>query len=224
MQETWFVPSISNQELIANIAYNVFRRDRFNFKSNASSGGGVAVYIREGFTATEIMLAANTTTEMIAIHIETDGVSFVLLNVYIPPPQNNINCAIEIGHAVAKIYRLHPSVRILACGDFNAPGLRWTYDDEQEVYLSNNNQRLNIYEQEIVSTFASCGLFQINQHPNNRGIFLDLVLSNDYTNINVQIADESMSIDRHSFHHKAYVIELVYLYQSQHSDKFFYKK
>lgn len=136
IQETWFLPSITDQEIIANIPFNIFRRDRCNFKSGATTGGGVAFFVRDSFTATEVILGSRTNIEMVCIYIEDDKTSFVILNVYVPPPRNSLTCALEIETAIGRIYNQFPTSRIIICGDFNAPGIHWIYDDDEHSYLS----------------------------------------------------------------------------------------
>lgn len=198
---------IYDQELIANIPFNVFRRDHSNFLTDAT--------IRDCYIATEIPFTEKTFIEKVAIHIEDATASFDLLNVYvvyyIPPSQNTPEHEFEF--AVKKIYESFPTSRILICGDFNAPGLKWAYEDDDQIriILSNTNTRLSIHERSIMSAFASCGLFQLNHFSNNRGIYLDLILSNDHTNMVVQLAGELQSIDKHTHHHIGFTADLTYL-------------
>lgn len=106
LQETWFLSTITNEELIANIPFTVYRRDRCHFHNDATSGGGVAFYVRNTYTVTEIALQPRTKTEIMAISIENDTLSLILINVYVPPQQISTICPIEIATSYDLIRRI----------------------------------------------------------------------------------------------------------------------
>ena len=116
--ETWLDKDIKDEK-IKN--FSTFRSDR---KDGKTSGGGVAIYLRDDFEAKLLAEEYVHSCEMVAIHIER--INTINIVVYRPPDtklKHFEDMMEKIENLLSKMNKPEPTVIIT--GDFNFPFIEW---------------------------------------------------------------------------------------------------
>lgn len=203
LQETWFIESMDDSPLIANVPFQIYRCDRSNFKSGLTRGGGVAILFGNSIDARIIELPATS------IEIQCMKVSNTyFLNVYIPPHARlRIKYVNEFHRIVKLILEKYHSPNLCAIGDFNSPSIQWVNDEENPPFLipifaETKHERL------FLEKISNLGFFQVLNLPNSRGMMLDLVFVNMINEVTVSHVSQTELLDQNTQHHSAISITL----------------
>ena len=113
VQETWFLPSDPYNFSLPN--YSLYRYDEVDGQRRH---GGVALYVSNNYTHTEITI--NTNLQAVASTIYINGRNIDVCSIYIPPDFDNNNLLQELNNLVQQFN--HP---YLLLGDFNAHSPAW---------------------------------------------------------------------------------------------------
>lgn len=211
IQETWLTDKIIDTELIKNSPFLVYRRDRSCFDNSHLVGGGVAMFIRSSIIYNEIPLKRSK-AEIQAIRINHGGRTMIILNVYIPT-YDAITRRIMFNELYASLEFIkikHPNDDIMILGDLNLSRIRWTFTDEEFGFLTPEPATFafNMYEMAALNTFARMDLKQMNSFPNSNGVFLDFVLVNNTSGVEIHQVSHADSIDENSRNHSAIGIRI----------------
>ncbi len=219
--ETNFDLSIRDAEIFDD-RYLVYRCDRvYGQNSIKSSGGGIVIAVKKQFPS-KLLITANKCEEL-WIKISLDDVDLILCGVYLPhsAPDDFCRCHIESVENIS--VNLRANDLVLICGDYNLSNLLWVRR-EGDLCSSNVN---SLRETLIVDGMSTCDLGQINNFPNQYGVFLDLVYSNSPDLVNITLTDEPLlKLDRH---HPAFILtcevqNLKYTAPSNRIDRFDFKR
>ena len=183
--------SIKNGEININ-GYRIIRNDR------TLSGGGVLMYIHNGFKFTPLQLMS--TAEAILIQVDTSNTMFLLVCIYRPPNSTN---TLLIPSLIKEVVGLSNSknLPLIICGDFNFPYINWV-----DLHHSGSNA---LYEPFLNAVFET-GLIQHVHKPTHvRGNILDLVFSSHSIIDNITIMPPILS------DHSVLVIDMKLLAPSQ---------
>lgn len=118
--QTWFSQYITDNFLVSNTSYNVYRSDRSNRR-----GGGVAAFVKNIFPAAVADCSnVNSNYQFLCIDIFLSGILHKFFLVYRPPnlsPEDNTNLINEL----QKIFDTCKTCQIYLLGDFNLPNICW---------------------------------------------------------------------------------------------------
>lgn len=173
LTETNLNSNISNQEILSD-DYAMVRRDRDLQISGKLDGGGVMIGIKEHIRFVE-RSEWSTLAEDLWITISSNN-SFKLhiCCVYIPPQDcAALNLFID---NLASLCDVLSNDKILICGDFNLPYLKWERFGNNTWFFPNNTY--NAISSNFVDTMAYSNLKQFNGELNINHRILDLVLTN----------------------------------------------
>ena len=177
LTETWLKKKIQDVE-IPN--FTTFRCDR---KSKKKKGGGVAIYLRNGFEARVLLEERVESCEILAIHIEKLNILNIVI--YRPPDTHST----EFASVMDKIRKLlskmaSPEPSVIITGDFNFPFIEWKRGDlnackwRMKIY---NNAKEDEKKQfhKLMDIMDSYHLVQTIQEPTRKENTLDLVFTNN---------------------------------------------
>ena len=101
--------------------YTIFRGDR---KGGKTKGGGVAIYLRDGFESKVILEDYVESCEVVAVHIEK--INIINIVVY-RPPDTKLPVFTAIMNKIKKLLSemATPEPTIIITGDFNFPFVEW---------------------------------------------------------------------------------------------------
>lgn len=179
--------------------FRTFRFDRSVNTSVKTRGGGVIIAVRNVLLATQIIIS-DTIVEQLFVQVKQGPASYIIGGIYIPP-----NSSMEVYqthcHTVEEICQQHQNAKLVIFGDYNLPNMKW----------QNENMGLQVSGPDtspagfLAECFAFLNLFQVNNIPNNRNVYLDLVFSH-ISNVKVALATDLLIPN--NFHHVAYQFEL----------------
>lgn len=119
------------------------------------------------------------------------------------PPSSNLQVYLEHCHVVEQISSQFPDARLCLVGDYNLSSCSsWGYDEECGMTV---DCPLSYPAVQVCESFNSLSLRQVNHLPNNHGVFLDLVFTNDFS-IETSVAHDLL-LDN-NFHHVAFVFSI----------------
>ena len=175
--ETWLKKKIQDVK-IPN--FTTFRCDR---KSKKKKGGGVAIYLKEGFEARLLLEERVESCEILAIHIEK--LNIVNIVIYRPPDTHST----EFASVMDKIKKLlsemtSPEPSVIVTGDFNFPFVEWKRGElnacKWRMKIHNNakeDEKKQFHK--LIDIMDSFHLVQTIQEPTRVGNTLDLVFTNN---------------------------------------------
>lgn len=210
IQETWFSNKIDDNEIIAGSTFLVNRADRSNFLNHRKTGGGVVTFIRNTFECSIIQHSCKTIIEHIISRIKLGSSFVLLLNIYLPPYRTRNIMINEFQRILNKLHKDYPNDEIIVVGDFNLTNLTWQFNDIDIGYLTCNTENLSNFELRFLQVCASFCLYQMNDSPNQRGAFLDLILCTNINNIKVYQPALHELFDNQTIHHNAVSIQYSY--------------
>uniref|UniRef100_A0A6P7H189 Uncharacterized protein LOC114343194 n=1 Tax=Diabrotica virgifera virgifera TaxID=50390 RepID=A0A6P7H189_DIAVI len=175
--------------------YNIYRNDRSSLTSQKSRGGGILVYVRKKNSSARIHIE-QVTVEQLFISCNFKSIKFIIGGLYIPPkmPEIYYNKHCE---AVENMLQRFPLNKIYLFGDYKLPDAGWFNDDYGvRVECPGTSNAVGLAQQ-----FGFLQLYQLNEIPNSRNIYLDLLFTNDK---NVQLSKSKDFIFADSLHHFSY--------------------
>ena len=196
--ETWLNDTFLSGEVNFD-GYNTYRMDRCEATSCKSRGGGVLIAISSRLCSKEVVTSCNS-VEQVYVEVKLVKKSVILGGVYIPPnsPSETYDLHCMTTH---EILESNPDSELLIFGDYNLPDAAWmSGDGDLSVRCPENSHALNLAQE-----FAFLNMFQCNNIPNSRDVFLDLCFST-IPDVKVVVAEDLLLPD--SIHHYAYYFEV----------------
>ncbi|XP_075167476.1 uncharacterized protein LOC142239568 [Haematobia irritans] len=169
--ETWLNSDFYNEEIFNANIYTIYRKDRDFIKSNCVKGGGVLIAVRKKIISSLCVLH-NSDSLLDQLCVSLSGVSgnINLVVSYIPP---NSSDYLYNAHVQNVLDLAVSDNKLLIFGDFNLGRVTWTFDPIESVMIPYNINSLS--EMNLVDSFFSLNLVQINQFFNILNKILDLV-------------------------------------------------
>lgn len=152
--------------------FSSYRCDRNFHTSRKKSGGGVWVLVSDKISSQRINIRVNR-VEQLFLLCQINNTQFLLGAVYIPPqsPKDLYEWHCETVEEVCQRYKGN---NIFVFGDYNLPDALWSNDEFGAlVQCCNGSPAIG-----VAQAFGYLNLFQHNQVPNDRNVYLDLVFSN----------------------------------------------
>lgn len=210
LQETWLKSETSSDEFIHSTNFQMIRHDRSAFQISFSTGGGLAIIINNKFVVKAVPQIEISTAELAICKIEKAGAYFYIVNVYLPPYSiKRMRTMIsELKGAITNIRKEEKDATIIVAGDFNLPMITWIYDEDGDTFLSPSPLQYPPREDTFLNNMAAARLFQINQHTNSRGKYLDLVFTTHPEDMICEPVIDDLLIDKNSAHHRAMEINM----------------
>lgn len=200
LTETWLNSSIFSSEYFDH-SFTVYRKDRESTRSTAELGGGTLIAVRDTLISSDFKLQGFDDIEHTCVKIRSTANSNIYIYVaYLPPPPPNELFARHLA-AISSI-PVGQSDTIFILGDFNIPHADWILsngaesyhiDDEDEFYSMIPTNVMPSFALEFLHEIFALGCIQINSIFNDRGRLLDLVFTNDFSNIEVSTAPSPLS-------------------------------
>lgn len=199
LTETWLNNDHFSSEYFDH-NFTIFRKDRYETGSALKRGGGVLIAVHNRFACTDVELYNTKDIECICVKISLNAISDVFIyNAYIPPDSPN-QLYDEHLSAIKSIKSIHSTLKatdtFIVTGDFNIPNATWTRDDLNSnillpVQIEPSFAEFFIYE------ILSLGVHQVNGILNSNNRLLDLVFTNDSTDIEVYKPPPLLNEDEH---------------------------
>ncbi|KAL1381077.1 hypothetical protein pipiens_013730 [Culex pipiens pipiens] len=202
VSETWLRDGILDSELSSN--YQFFRKDRSPATSELRRGGGCLVAVKNGLDATLVKLAGYDHLEQTIIRVKVRRQNVFLCCIYIRPNSPN---DIYLSHYAAVrevLSKADVNDLVIVVGDYNLPGLRWTFDDDVNAFIPNNAS--TEIELDLMESLLTSGMQQVCNLSNARGNILDLAFVNDADR--VDLIEPPSAILKPDRHHKQFVLKV----------------
>ena len=174
--ETWLKEE-DQDEKIPN--YVTFRGDR---KGGKTKGGGVAIYIRDGFEGKLVLEDYVESCEIVAVHIEK--VNIINIVVY-RPPDTKLPVFTAIMNKINKLLSEMetPEPTVILTGDFNFPFIEWkrsevgacSWSMKQGTYGTDDEKSQFHKMMEVMDKYH---LVQAIEEPTRKENTLDLIFTN----------------------------------------------
>ena len=193
LNETWLKKSVTNNEILPDSQYEVFRNDRTrkthpqdvnNPKKFREHGGGVLIAVKSDLDVITKRLTVSLGLEMLAIKITfPNKESIVICTCYRVGTLGQLHHDTLVSYLRTITSKRNPP-KVYLVGDLNLPQANWS--------SSLSNVPL---EQTFLNSFSSLCLSQLINIPTHKnGNTLDILLSNSETSVeNLQV------LDSHSF-------------------------
>lgn len=197
LSETNLDSSFSDSEFVDE-RYVVFRRDRETTMSLKKSGGGVLIALRRDLTAVRRPeLESNLEDLWVTVH--SGAVSRMhslnIYLVYLPPDLGASHYEYFHDHCHNTLLNHNNDYNTIVLGDFNIPGLIWTYDENNLPRLK-PSRPYDIKSTLVTNLMELNGLSQYNHIHNANGRTLDLVMT-DFSELVVTECTPLSTPDRH---------------------------
>ena len=188
--ETWLKPSISDNEILPDSQYKIFRADRSskthprdpsNPQKFRENGGGVLFAIRTDIDVVSKKLKIVGGIEMLAVELTfSNGEKAVVCTCYRVGTLGVVNCEKIVGFLRSLLSKRKPP-KVYVIGDFNLSNAVWP-DPHSNVPI----------EQYFIDYFNELGLEQCIESPTHiKGNVLDLVLTNSEASVrNLSVFDK----------------------------------
>jgi Reverse transcriptase (RNA-dependent DNA polymerase) len=198
LAETWFSDDVMEGELsIQN--YSIFRSDRSLNTSTKSRGGGVMILVNNKLQS-KILSSSIYTVEQLFVEVKTASSAFIFCCVYIPP--NSVH-DVYSNHCIAveEMVNNFQNHKLIICGDYNLPLAVWSNGVLGVSVECSETSPASI----VCECFSFLNLYQLNNIPNSRGVYLDLIFSHfDSVKVNSGLD----LLHHNSIHHTAYTFDL----------------
>lgn len=117
-----------------------------------------------------------------------------------------------LASTIGNIRSKFPTDEIILLGDFNLPKIQWQQHHEIPGALSPySDTTFTLVEQTFINMCSTYCLHQINSTVNSDGRALDLILTTEILNFNIEIPDPNDQIDNNSRHHSAVTLAINYI-------------
>lgn len=126
--------------------------------------------------------------------------------IYIPPLSSQ-HVYDEHCEVVEHISSQFPDNKLFLLGDYNLNTASWGYDEESGMIV---NCPLSSPAVQVCEYINGLALHQTNSLPNNHGVFLDLLLTND-SSVNAFLANDLLLSN--NFHHNAFCFDIPLAYK-----------
>ena len=189
LNETWLKKSISNNEILPDTQYEIFRNDRTkrthpqdpdNPKKFRENGGGVLLAVRSDLNATVKRLTVSMGLEMLAVKLNfPNKETFIICTCYRVGTLGQSHLDTLTTYLRSLTSKRNPP-KLYLVGDLNLPHANWL--------TSSSNVPI---EQTFINSFGNLSLSQLVTSPTHKsGNILDVLLSNYETSIdNLQVQD-----------------------------------
>lgn len=175
ISESWLSNDFSVSEVNFH-GYTVYRSDRKYELSDMSRGGGVLVAIRNNLKSKLVPIATSVLEyDHIFVFISFPGQSFIFGCTYIPP-LSPLEIYVEHCSVVEDLVARYPDAKFFLTGDYNLPSAVWSYDPEYGMLVDCPPSSHAVHVCEI---FNFLSFVQVNNRPNQRGTYLDLLFCGD---------------------------------------------
>lgn len=192
--ETHFTDATDEAAFTAGTEFELFTRNRL------SHGGGVAIAVKKHLKFERINYESE---DLEALIIKNSNIIIVALN-WPPNDTRQIKSLETLLKFVSTITNLHT---LIIAGDLNLRGVLWKSDYEESPFLIPDTTAARPLERESILLFEAHNLYQMVQHPNQHGRFLDIALSNNPRLFNSTEVDDH-EVLRPSHHHTPYAFNL----------------
>lgn len=221
--ETWLNDDFFNSEFFDDKLYNVYRKDRSSVRTGLERGGGVLVAVKKEFNSyISPVLVVDELLDQLVIVIPLQRYPVCLCASYIPPTGGYDLYSAHVNNILTLYEKMASGTRFVILGDFNLNEIKWVQSDTHLVPSNVNHD----YEINLVDSFLSLDLLQINNLYNKLHKILDLIFVPSDSKINLYECLDPFSPN--TIHHIATVLELdVYSYlkiSNSTFSKFDYKK
>lgn len=187
--ETHFSTNTDTSPFIAGTQFEIFKKDR------PTHGGGVAIFAKKSLNFQQLSYDAKLPLEAVII----TNTNTLVCTVYWPPGDSRETGPID--ELLAFLHTYADTHNIICTGDFNLRNVNWTYDYEESPLLIPNTETARPFERDTVILFEQFNLCQIANKPNPNGRFLDILLTNNPQNIELEEIEEQHPILAASCHH-----------------------
>lgn len=182
LTETWLHSNISDNEILSNQNFNLFRRDRIGRR-----GGGVLIATKNTLSSSLILQDDNI--ELLCILIQNPAVKAIFGVCYRPPDSHRSFCD-SLTRALTDLKTKHPDTPVFLFGDFNFPEISWTL-------LSTSNRTTTNEANQFINLTLDFNLHQVISCPTRGNNTLDLLLTtcpDDIKSLNIlpAISDHSL--------------------------------
>lgn len=207
LTETWLNDSFSTSEVkLEN--FEVYRTDRDSLASGRSRGGGVMIAVHKSLKSRLVFNdLAPSSCDLLFVSVQLETESLLLGCTYIPP-SSSVDLYTSYCDAVERVCSDFAD-KVYLVGDYNLNSATWSEDDEGAMIVSCPLSSPAVI---VCESFNSLSLHQLNSLPNDHGVFLDLLFSND-SELSTHVAFDHLLPN--NFHHNAFSFEIS-LAQSVH--------
>jgi len=216
--ETNLDDSFYSEELFDD-RYVVFRGDRNERTSVKKEGGGVLIAVKRKFDVSEVDVFHKEFLEHVWLKFKFPNKNLFLCAIYLAPDVDLACYSMHVEDVKYIFDSLEINDDMIVCGDYNLSEVQWTRDTESNLLLPLNI--LKEKSQVLLENVAFCDLDQINDVPNERGKYLDLVFSNVIdSKIRINQCEQPLvKLDRHHLAYEFNYNSMDYEFVSMESDK-----
>jgi hypothetical protein len=220
--ETWLNSSFQNEEILDN-NWSIFRNDRDYLSSGLTKGGGVLIAIKNEFRSEFVCASNSPLYESCFTKVSVGKNTFHFAVVYFPPRTVSACYNEFLVSCKSIIAGLNQEDTFFIIGDFNRNSLSFISDNmdnkllpinflnfEADNVTDNDNVNEKEIDFDIIDTFYSNDIQQINPFPNSNGKFLDMAFTNMHDDVVVNTIndDDPEHLFHNSEHHTSLLIEL----------------
>ena len=192
--ESWLSNKIKNEEIPLH-NFDIYRADRNIKTSTKSRGGGILIAVKKCLNSSVIFIGE--LVESLFISFRTNGSSFIIAGVYIPP-ESDFNVSKSHCKDVENVFQKYSDYNFIIAGDFNLPRVKWTEKGTIGYKFACSNH--DCYDI-VLNTYSFLNFAQPNTIPIDRNVFLDLIFTN-ITDLEIIPAIDPILGD--SLHHISY--------------------
>lgn len=203
--ETWLNQDFFNEEFFNNNLYNVYRKDRDLISSGLSRGGGVMIAVKCNILSKQMVLNdSNKLLDQLCVKIQSCKGNLYLFASYIPPNSLDALYCSHIQNILNLSENLRYDDRLCVVGDFNLNNIVWSEIPNSDKFLPSNINKS--FEINLIDSFLSIGVHQVNRIFNKLGRLLDLVFVS--SDLKFQISECHSPLSPANMHHSAIYIEI----------------
>lgn len=202
--ETWLNDSFINEEIL-NSNWTIYRRDRNFSATNLTRGGGVLIGVTNKLSTEPVSTQPTDFFEQTFFKIKNGNKNIYIGVVYIPPDSDD-SCYSEFIDIYNNILSdLKENDDMFIFGDFNRHNISFIVDElDNHLLPINFNDEIDF---ELVSSFFSNDMYQINNISNSKERWLDLVFTNAYDKVVVMAADDTEHLFKNTINHNAIIVD-----------------
>ena len=127
--ETWLHEGVCDGEILDNVKYSIYRKDRDLTQTKKKDGGGVLCAVKSDLTSYRRQDLENDALEVLWVEIKLSRKSIFLATVYLPP-YFNVETITSLDRNISTVTsKMKPHDSIIIAGDFNCRDILWDYDE-----------------------------------------------------------------------------------------------
>lgn len=218
LSETWLSEDFGlNEVQVKN--YEIFRTDRDPSVLGRYRGGGVLIAVSNKLKSRRVTVGSVLSSfDNVFVLVKISNVSLLLGCVYIPP-NSDVETYLEHCRVVEELSLRFPDSSLFLTGDYNLRDATWSVDVEDSSMIVDCN--FSYPAVRVCESFNSLSLQQVNSVPNDHGVFLDLLFTNE------ELVSTTPPLDPllpNNFHHNAFCFDIVVPCQTDQlsEDKYIY--